>query len=91
MKESCVDMTSGEPRHQVIELVRAGMVVGLEAWFLKSHSDPNTISVDGPGAPPLTQLVPFLAQLSILDDMVKSLAPLAINQTFNDDLFSTVH
>jgi 2-dehydro-3-deoxyphosphooctonate aldolase (KDO 8-P synthase) len=69
---------SGGRRQQVAELARAGMAVGLAGIFLEAHPDPNSAKCDGPSALPLDQLEPFLAQLKVLDDLVKSFAPLHI-------------
>jgi 2-dehydro-3-deoxyphosphooctonate aldolase (KDO 8-P synthase) len=62
----------------VAELARAGMAVGLAGIFLEAHPDPDSARCDGPSALPLDQLEPFLAQLKVLDDLVKSFATLHI-------------
>ena len=72
------DKASGGRRHQVLTLARAGMAVGLAGLFLESHPDPDRARCDGPSALPLHLLEPFLAQMKACDDMIKSLAPLAI-------------
>ncbi len=59
-------------RHQVAELARAGMAVGLAGLFLEAHPDPDNAKCDGPSALPLDKLEPFLAQIKALDDLVKS-------------------
>lgn len=59
-------------RHQVAELARAGMAVGLAGLFLEAHPDPDNAKCDGPSALPLDKLEPFLAQMKALDDLVKS-------------------
>ncbi len=69
---------SGGRRHQVAELARAGMAVGLAGLFLEAHPDPAKALCDGPSALPLDKLEPFLAQIKALDDLVKSFAPLDI-------------
>jgi 2-dehydro-3-deoxyphosphooctonate aldolase (KDO 8-P synthase) len=69
---------SGGRRHQVAELARAGMAVGLAGLFLEAHPDPDRARCDGPSALPLAQLEPFLAQIKAIDDLVKSLPPLDI-------------
>jgi 2-dehydro-3-deoxyphosphooctonate aldolase (KDO 8-P synthase) len=69
---------SGGRRHQVAELGRAGMAVGLAGLFLEAHPDPSKAKCDGPSALPLDQLEPFLAQMKAVDDVVKSLPELNI-------------
>jgi 2-dehydro-3-deoxyphosphooctonate aldolase (KDO 8-P synthase) len=71
---------SGGRRSQVVELSRAGMAVGLAGLFLEAHPDPDSALCDGPSALPLAQLEPFLKQVKAVDDLVKSLPPLAIDQ-----------
>ena len=66
-------------RHQVVELARAGMAVGLAGLFLEAHPDPSVAKCDGPSALPLDKLEPFLTQIKQLDDLVKSYAPLDID------------
>jgi 2-dehydro-3-deoxyphosphooctonate aldolase (KDO 8-P synthase) len=70
---------SGGRRHQVAELARAGMAVGLAGLFLEAHPDPDRARCDGPSALPLAQLEPFLAQIKAIDDLVKSLPALDIH------------
>lgn len=65
-------------RHQVAELARAGMAVGLAGLFLEAHPDPNKAKCDGPSALPLDQLEPFLCQMKTIDDVVKNFLPLDI-------------
>ena len=67
---------SGGRRHQVTELARAGMAVGLAGLFLEAHPDPDHARCDGPSALRLSMLEPFLAQMKALDELVKSFAPL---------------
>lgn len=69
---------SGGRRHQVAELARAGMAVGLAGLFLEAHPDPDSARCDGPSALKLAQLEPFLAQIKAIDDLVKSLPALDI-------------
>lgn len=69
---------SGGRRHQVAELARAGMAVGLAGLFLEAHPDPDNAKCDGPSALPLDKLEPFLAQMKTLDDVVKNFAALDI-------------
>nr|WP_324259384.1 3-deoxy-8-phosphooctulonate synthase [Cellvibrio fontiphilus] len=66
-------------RHQVAELARAGMAVGLAGLFLEAHPDPNQAKCDGPSALPLNKLLPFLQQMKAIDDVVKNFPPLDIN------------
>lgn len=69
---------SGGRRHQVAELGRAGMALGLAGLFLEAHPDPDNARCDGPSALPLDKLEPFLAQMKAVDDLAKSLPPLLI-------------
>lgn len=66
-------------RHQVAELARAGMAVGLAGLFLEAHPDPNNAKCDGPSALPLDNLLPFLQQMKAIDDLVKNFSLLDIN------------
>ncbi len=65
-------------RHQVAELARAGMAVGLAGLFLEAHPDPDNAKCDGPSALPLNQLEPFLTQIKAIDDVVKNFPALEI-------------
>jgi 2-dehydro-3-deoxyphosphooctonate aldolase (KDO 8-P synthase) len=65
-------------RHQVAELARAGMAVGLAGLFLEAHPDPAKAKCDGPSALPLDKLEPFLAQMKSIDDLVKNFPVLDI-------------
>lgn len=65
-------------RHQVSELARAGMAVGLAGLFLEAHPDPDKAKCDGPSALPLNKLEPFLQQMKSIDDLVKAFPPLDI-------------
>ncbi len=69
---------SGGRRHQVAELGRAGLAVGIAGLFLEAHPDPNNAKCDGPSALPLDQLEPFLQHMKAVDDVVKSLPVLDI-------------
>lgn len=62
---------SGGRRHQVAELGRAGMAIGLAGLFLEAHPDPDNAKCDGPSALPLDKLEPFLAQMKAVDDLIK--------------------
>lgn len=70
---------SGGRRHQVLELARAGLAVGLAGLFLEAHPDPDNAKCDGPSALPLHLLEPFLAQVKAIDDLVKNLPELQIS------------
>ncbi len=70
---------SGGRRTQVAELARAGTAVGIAGLFLESYPDPDSAPCDGPSALPLAQLRPFLEQVKVIDDLVKSFAPLNIS------------
>ncbi|MFL0811488.1 MAG: 3-deoxy-8-phosphooctulonate synthase [Agarilytica sp.] len=70
---------SGGRRHQVAELARSGMAIGLAGLFLEAHPDPSAAQCDGPSALPLSKLEPFLAQVKAVDDLCKSLPPLDIS------------
>ena len=72
------DAASGGRRAQVVTLAKAGVAVGIAGLFLEAHPDPDTALCDGPSALPLAQLEPFLVQVKAVDDIVKSLPPLAI-------------
>lgn len=69
---------SGGRRHQVAELGRAGLAVGIAGLFLEAHPDPDSAKCDGPSALPLSQLEPFLVHMKAVDDVVKSLPILDI-------------
>jgi len=69
---------SGGRRHQVAELGRAGIAVGIGGLFLEAHPDPANARCDGPSALPLDKLEPFLAQMKAFDDLIKSQDDLGI-------------
>ena len=71
-------MTLRGRRKQEAELGRAGMAVGLAGLFMEAHPDPNHAKCDGPSALPLALLKPFLTQMKVIDEAVKSLPPLNI-------------
>lgn len=60
-------------RHQVAQLGRAGMILGLAGLFLEAHPDPDNAKCDGPCALRLSQLAPFLEQMKAVDELAKSL------------------
>ena len=70
---------SGGRRHQVAELGRAGMAVGLAGLFLEAHPDPDNARCDGPSALPLSSLEAFLTEMKAVDDVIKSLPVLQID------------
>jgi 2-dehydro-3-deoxyphosphooctonate aldolase (KDO 8-P synthase) len=70
---------SGGRRHQVAELGRAGMAVGLAGLFLEAHPDPDNAKCDGPSALRLSSLEAFLTEMKAVDDVIKSLPPLEID------------
>ena len=70
---------SGGRRHQVAELGRAGMALGLAGLFLEAHPEPSKAKCDGPSALPLELLEPFLAQMKAVDDVVKAQSELVID------------
>lgn len=69
---------SGGRRHQVAELGRAGIAVGVAGLFLEAHPNPSAAKCDGPSALPLDKLEPFLAQMKAFDDLLKAQADLDI-------------
>jgi len=70
---------SGGRRHQVAELGRAGIAVGIAGLFLEAHPNPGQARCDGPSALPLDRLEPFLAQMKAFDDLIKSQPDLDIS------------
>ena len=73
------DAASGGRRHQVLELARAGVAVGVAALFLESHPNPEKALCDGPSALPLALLEPFLEQVKARDMVVKAQPNLVIS------------
>jgi len=69
---------SGGRRDQVVELARAGLAIGFAELFLEAHPDPDNAKCDGHSALPLDQLEPFLMQMKVLDDLIKSMPKLEI-------------
>jgi 2-dehydro-3-deoxyphosphooctonate aldolase (KDO 8-P synthase) len=70
---------SGGRRHQVAELGRAGIAVGIAGLFLEAHPKPDQALCDGPSALPLDRLEPFLAQMKAFDDLIKAQPDLDIS------------
>ncbi len=69
---------SGGRRHQVAELGRAAVGVGIAGLFLEAHPNPDAAKCDGPSALPLSKLNDFLVNIKTVDDAVKALPPLEI-------------
>lgn len=69
---------SGGRRHQVAELGRAGIAIGIAGLFLEAHPNPDSAKCDGPSALPLAMLEPFLAEMKAVDDVIKNLPALDI-------------
>lgn len=70
---------SGGRRSQVLDLALAGMATRLAGLFLEAHPDPLKARCDGPSALPLAMLEPFLAQVKMIDQTVKSMPVLTID------------
>ena len=70
---------SGGRRHQVAELGRAGIAVGIAGLFLEAHPNPDQALCDGPSALPMDSLEPFLTQMKAFDDLMKSQPDLNIS------------
>jgi 2-dehydro-3-deoxyphosphooctonate aldolase (KDO 8-P synthase) len=70
---------SGGRRHQVAELGRAGIAVGLAGLFLEAHPDPDNAKCDGPSALRLSSLEAFLTEMKAVDDVIKSLPELQLD------------
>ena len=70
---------SGGRRHQVAELGRAGIAVGIAGLFLEAHPKPDQALCDGPSALPLDRLEPFLTQMKAFDDLIKAQPDLDIS------------
>lgn len=67
---------SGGRRKQVTELSRAGMALGIAGLFIEAHTNPDNAKCDGPSALPLAKLEPFLLQMKVIDNLVKTFAPI---------------
>ena len=74
-----MDAASGGRRHQVAELGRAGIAVGIAGLFLEAHPIPDQALCDGPSALPLDSLESFLTQMKAFDDLMKSQPDLNIS------------
>lgn len=69
---------SGGRRDQTVDLARAGLGTKLAGLFIEAHPNPDSAPCDGPSALPLNKLEPFLTQMKMLDDLVKSFDDLDI-------------
>lgn len=65
-------LTSGGRRHQLAELGKAGIAVGLAGLFLEAHPNPDNARCDGPSALPSEKLESYLSQIKELDNLIKS-------------------
>lgn len=63
-------------RHQVAQLSRAGLAIGLAGLFIEAHPNPDDAKCDGPCALPLARLQDFLGQMQQIDQLIKSLPAL---------------
>lgn len=62
-------------RAQAAALARSGLAIGVAGLFLEAHPDPEKALCDGPCALPLNQLRVYLEQMTAIDRLVKSMAP----------------
>ena len=62
---------SGGRRHQVAELGRAGIAVGIAGLFLEAHPNPDEAKCDGPCAIAADTIYSVISQLSALDTFIK--------------------
>lgn len=63
--------TSGGQRQFVPTLARAAAAVGVGAFFIETHEDPDNAPSDGPNMVPLTELKELLATLQNIDNLIK--------------------
>lgn len=70
---------SGGRRSQTVDLARAGLGTKIAGLFIEAHPEPDKARCDGPSAFPLKKLLPFLTQMKILDDMIKSFDEILID------------
>lgn len=71
--------SSGGRREQLLELVRAGVAVGIAGLFLEAHPDPDRALCDGPSALPIDKLSAVLDQVKGIDEIVKSFPAVVLN------------
>ena len=64
-------------RAQAAQLARSGMALGIAGLFIEAHPNPNEAKCDGPCALALDKLAPYLTQMKAIDELVKSVPPLA--------------
>jgi len=62
---------SGGQREFVPVLARAAIAVGIAGLFIETHPKPDQALSDGPNSWPLSQLRQLLAELQMLDEVVK--------------------
>lgn len=70
---------SGGRRALVPDLTRAVLAIGIAGIFIEAYDDPDKAKCDGPSALPFAKLEEFLAQAKAVDDLVKSMTPVAIS------------
>ncbi len=63
--------SSGGDRRMVPPLARAAVAVGCAALFIETHEDPDNAPSDGPNMVRIEELQPLLAQLRVLDRVIK--------------------
>ena len=64
--------TSGGQRQFVPTLARAAAAVGVAAFFIETHEDPDNAPSDGPNMVPINELKELLETLQDIDDVIKS-------------------
>jgi 2-dehydro-3-deoxyphosphooctonate aldolase (KDO 8-P synthase) len=62
---------SGGQSEFIEYLARAGVAAGVDGLFMEVHENPSKALSDGPSVLPLAQLEPILAQLTLIDRIVK--------------------
>jgi 2-dehydro-3-deoxyphosphooctonate aldolase (KDO 8-P synthase) len=65
--------TSGGQRQFAPILARAAVAIGVAAVFAETHENPDLAPSDGPNMIPLKAMPEFIAQLSAIDKLAKSL------------------
>ena len=71
--------TSGGQREFAPVLARAAVAVGVSALFIETHQDPDNAPSDGPNMIPVHKMAQMIGQLRSIDDLVKSQAPLSLD------------
>lgn len=69
---------SGGRRELVPDLTRAVLAIGIAGIFIEAYEDPDNAKCDGPSAIPYAKLEEFIVQAKAVDDLVKSMALVAI-------------